>query len=218
MIALTHAPYAVERMTLEDIATVAAIEDTTFSLPWSATAFRYEIVNNRASEYCVLRYTPWQVPGESRGLAHRFRRVIERPALDRSIIGYGGQWVIIDEAHISTIAVAKPWRGRGLGELLLASMIERAAHRGAELVTLEVRVSNTVAQGLYKKYGFEIVGRRKRYYGDNGEDAHIMNAAPINTDAYRQRLRTLSADLCRRLDGAVVTPPEEDPGSDHADR
>jgi len=209
MITLRRAPYAVQRMTLDDIPSVAAIEDLTFSLPWSATAFRYEIVNNRASEYCVLRYTPWRIAQQPRRLVRHLRRVVDRPGLDRSIVGYGGQWVIIDEAHISTIAVAEAWRGRGLGELLLASMIERAATRGAELVTLEVRVGNAVAMGLYEKYGFEIVGRRKRYYGDNGEDAHIMTVEAIQAQAYQQRFLSLTAELCSRLDGAIGTPPSK---------
>jgi ribosomal-protein-alanine N-acetyltransferase len=199
--------YSLAPMTLDDIPTVAAIEDFTFALPWSATAFRYEILNNQASEYYVARYRPWHTEPPKPELLRRVRRAFERPPLDASLVGYGGLWIIIDEAHICTLAVTKPWRGRGLGELLLAKMIERAALRGAEMVTLEVRLSNRVAQSLYKKYGFEIVGRRKCYYSDNGEDAHIMTTPRITTSAYQARLRGLLAQLQETFLAAEKLPP-----------
>ena len=91
-----------------------------------------------------------------------------------AIIGYAGMWLIDGEAHISTIAVHPDFRSRGLGEVLLAGILSRGMFLDAEYSVLEVRVSNHSAINLYKKYEYEIVGRRKRYYRDNNEDALIM--------------------------------------------
>ena len=104
--------------------------------------------------------------------------------------------MIADEAHISTLAVAPAWRKRGLGELLLWSMLKQAASMGAFEATLEVRVSNHAAQNLYLKYGFERVDRRRHYYQDNGEDAWIMTVSDFDNDAYQARLKQLGQALC----------------------
>jgi ribosomal-protein-alanine N-acetyltransferase len=114
-------------------------------------------------------------------------------------MAYGGFWLVVDEAHISTIATAQQWRGRGLGELALLAMIERGLELGAHMVTLEVRVSNTIAQNLYRKYGFVITGERKRYYRDNGENAYIMTVDNANGPEYTHQLVTLRAALWMRL-------------------
>ena len=106
---------------------------------------------------------------------------------------------MVDEAHISTIATMREWRGRGIGELLLVAMIDEAQSLGAEKVTLEVRVSNLVAQNLYRKYGFKVEGRRRRYYSDNGEDALIMTTPPLYEEAYEQMLGKLKQSLLARL-------------------
>lgn len=108
-------------------------------------------------------------------------------------------WMFVDEAHVSTIASHPAWRGRGVGELLLLSLMREAERRAAIFVTLEVRVSNTVAQNLYLKYGFEEVGLRKRYYRDNGEDALIMTVQHFQRPEYKQRLADLEQTLRRRL-------------------
>jgi ribosomal-protein-alanine N-acetyltransferase len=115
------------------------------------------------------------------------------------VLGYGGFWMIAGEAHISTIAVASEWRRRGLGEFLLWSMLTRASAMGAFEATLEVRISNKVAQNLYHKYGFETVGRRRRYYQDNSEDALIMTVNSFNSEAYQERLGELGQALMARL-------------------
>jgi ribosomal-protein-alanine N-acetyltransferase len=103
------------------------------------------------------------------------------------------------EAHISTIAIRPDMRGRSFGELLLSSVLDDAAGRGSHVATLEVRVSNTPAQQLYLKYGFEKVGLRKAYYSDNNEDAFIMTTPPLNSGPYREKLAQLSAGLNERL-------------------
>ena len=115
------------------------------------------------------------------------------------VVGYGGIWLTVDEGHITTIATAPEVRGQGVGELVLNGLIDAARDLGASLLTLEVRVSNMVAQNLYLKYGFEAKGTRRRYYTDNNEDALIMWAGPITSPAYQQRLHELRMQLAERL-------------------
>lgn len=139
----------VRKMTLEDVDRILEIEHLSFTLPWSREAFQMELTSNHFAHYLV----------------------VERDGL---VIAYGGMWVIIDEAHITNIAVHPDFRGRRLGDRLMRELIARSLVHGAERMTLEVRVSNTVAQRLYEKLGFESHGIRKGYYTDNNEDAMIM--------------------------------------------
>ena len=105
------------------------------------------------------------------------RAALEAEPIDPTvppILGFAGMWILYDEAHITTIGVDPQHRGRGLGELLLVDLFAEALRRGASWLTLEVRVSNAAAQELYRKYGFDVQGTRRRYYSDNNEDAYIM--------------------------------------------
>ncbi len=178
--------FYVEPMRQSDVATVAAIERIIFTMPWSSNAFGYELRANPLSHYFVAR-TRSVKPG------------IDANGLDPSIIGYGGFWMMLDEAHICTLGVHPDWRRRGVGELLLSSMIEAAARLNANVVTLEVRVSNLPAQRLYEKYGFSTVGVRKGYYSDNQEDALIMTTEPIAEAAYQSRFNRLRRMLREQL-------------------
>ncbi|MDP4553588.1 ribosomal protein S18-alanine N-acetyltransferase [Alkalihalobacillus macyae] len=136
-------------MTVEDIEAVMRIEKATFPTPWSRTAFYNEVVINHFATYLLLE-------------------------VGEEVAGYCGVWVIIDEAHITNIALHPDYRGMKLGEALLKRAIDFAKSRGALKMTLEVRVSNTIAQNLYRKYGFEEGSIRKNYYTDNQEDALVM--------------------------------------------
>lgn len=136
-------------MLLEDIEQICEIEKEAFPTPWSAEAFYNELVNNHFAYYLVL---------ESNG----------------EILGYGGMWTIMDEAHVTNIAIRKSFQGMKLGEKLLSRLKDQAFTLGIRRMTLEVRVSNNVAKGLYEKLGFYSVGTRKGYYTDNHEDALIM--------------------------------------------
>ena len=107
------------------------------------------------------------------------------------IVGFVSTSFMHDEAHITSIGVRREYRGRGAGELLLIGAIEAAMERGSMVVTLEVRVSNNVAQSLYTKYGFAKVGIRKRYYTNNGEDASIMTTDEISSPEYQEMFRRL---------------------------
>jgi ribosomal-protein-alanine N-acetyltransferase len=120
-------------------------------------------------------------------------------------------WTAFDEAHVTTIAVDEPWRGRGLGELLLAALYDEAARRGANWLTLEVRVSNESAQALYRKWGFTVQGTRRRYYSDNNEDAYIMWSKAIGDPAYREQVVRLRRAVLERMPVPVVGFPDEPP-------
>lgn len=138
----------IRRMTDADVDAVAAIEAATFPTPWSRDAFASEMRNVAA------RYLVAELAGE--------------------VIGFAGAWIILDESHITNIAVLKDHRGHGYGRLLTAGLLQYLSNLGAAYVTLEVRKSNTVAQSLYESLGFVRLGVRKRYYEDNREDALIM--------------------------------------------
>jgi len=146
-------------MTLEDLPQIMQIEQDAFSIPWTKEAFENELTNNRLAHYMAL-----EVEGQ--------------------VIGYGGLWIIADEAHITNIAIHSTYRGRGLGKKLVQELVRTASFLGAKKMTLEVRVKNEVAQHVYKQFGFVEAGIRPKYYADNNEDALIMWAdiEPINDD------------------------------------
>lgn len=193
---------AISRMTLADIPAVMAIERESFPMPWPAEAYRHEIEAN-AKAYFVVAHTPLfaESPSNHRVKMNMFQwllarnrpsSVVGRPS---SVVGYAGMWNFADEAHIATIASHPQWRGRGVGEWLLIHLLREALRQNAFCATLEVRVSNVAAQCLYKKYGFEEVGRRKAYYNNNREDALIYTITNFRTAAFAQQLRELEAAL-----------------------
>ncbi|KPU43625.1 mycothiol acetyltransferase [Oxobacter pfennigii] len=137
------------RMDIDDIPEIMVIENLSFAVPWSAESFITEVQNNRAARYVVAKDTD-------------------------KVIGYGGMWIILDESHITNIAVHPDYRGKGIGNLILKAMIEMAKQENIIAMTLEVRRTNYIAQRLYEKYGFVSVGIRPKYYEDNNEDAIIM--------------------------------------------
>lgn len=196
-----HLPYIVEPLTLADIDQVMQIEQVAFTAPWSARAYRFEIADNEQSTMLAVR------PAQLR------RNWLERLRLPRRprLLGYAGFWLLVDDAHICTIAVHPEWRRRGLGELLLLSLLDRAAPLGARRASLEVRVSNRAAQRLYHKVGFETISRRRRYYADNNEDAYIMITPPFTEPGFETNLRRCRTRLCARLQGEEVERPETDP-------
>jgi ribosomal-protein-alanine N-acetyltransferase len=166
-------PIRFARMELADIPQVLGIDRQSFPLPWSEGAYRRELSENANSHFLVA-YLP-----SGAGPPERTWRGWLRREPPRVIVGYVGFWYVVDEAHISTLAVHPGFRGQGIGARLLVAMLGEAAALGARLVTLEVRVSNLAAQRLYRKFGFEEVGRRKGYYRDNAEDALLMTLAPL---------------------------------------
>ena len=202
--------YFLQPMREQDIPRVQEIERLCFSTPWSANTYRRELNNPESSRYLVARSSPtlppeevFQTPQRRGGL---FRSLLPTSMFNKPapinpypLVGYGGMWLMVDEAHITTIAVAPSLRGLGIGELLLNGLIDQAIELQAARLTLEVRLSNDAAQRLYLKYGFEPSGTRPRYYTDNGEDALIMWTGLITDTAYIQRLEDLRERLATRL-------------------
>ncbi|HUS69839.1 MAG TPA: ribosomal protein S18-alanine N-acetyltransferase [Anaerolineae bacterium] len=199
-------PYIVEPMLLGDIPQVVEIERVAFPSPWPARAYRYEVTQNRLAHYFVARTRVPENPEpgpakEEPGLLRRIHTWAQGGHPDsRPVVGYCGFWIAAREAHISTIAVDPKYRGQGVGQLLLVTAIEKALELDATLVSLEVRVSNLVAQNLYQKYGFEFVGRRPRYYSDNREDALIMTADHITSPTYQRMFDQRRRQLWTRLE------------------
>jgi ribosomal-protein-alanine N-acetyltransferase len=207
-------------MRIEHIPVVSAIEKKCFAQPWPQNAYRREIQSNKMAHYFVARKlepgsesepqpsTSTPASGDS-GLLGRLSRLFRggpdepaTPALDaelRSIVGYAGLWLMTDEAHITTIAVDPEYQGNGIGELLLLGLIERSVQIGAHWLTLEVRVTNRVAQALYEKYTFKEMGLRRRYYSDNGEDAIVMWTDPIESDTFQDAVRDNRERLAQKL-------------------
>jgi ribosomal-protein-alanine N-acetyltransferase len=203
--------YTVDRMTLADLTRVVEIERLAYPSPWPPSAYRQEL-ENRHAHYIVVRDLEIALPSstsqpevaESQRRPFPFSLLPARATVAPSresaaIIGFAGLWLMIDEAHITTIAVHPAHRGLRVGELLLNSLVGIAYEVGARRVTLEVRVSNTVAQNLYRKYGFETAGLRRHYYSDNDEDAYIMTTPDIHSEAYQQHFAKLRGDLMARL-------------------
>ena len=137
------------RMCIEDVDAVHSIELNTFPMPWKKEDFIKEMTSNVCARYLVAQ-------------------------IDGAVIGFAGAWIILDEGHITNIAIKEEFRGMGYGEKLTRSLLQYASNLGAAYLTLEVRKSNIRAQSLYSKLGFIKLGVRKKYYEDNGEDALLM--------------------------------------------
>jgi [ribosomal protein S18]-alanine N-acetyltransferase len=206
--------YVIDRMTLSDVPRVVEIERLAYPSTWPPSAYRKELQDNRWAHYIVLRdkalaaervTVPAREPEKPRRffplsfLPNRSVTTLHPPELS-SIIGFAGLWLMVDEAHITTIAMHPDHRRMGLGEFMLVSLIDIAYQIGAKWVTLEVRVSNYPAQNLYRKYGFREAGLRHRYYSDNNEDALIMWTDEINSPAYKHKFQELEAALMKKLE------------------
>ena len=202
-------PYRVQSMQLDDIDEVMAIEYRSFSSPWSVRAYRYELTANAYSQFVVVRQAMPATPAtEILGLLDRLLRSPPR-TVKPPVLGHGGFWLLVDEAHISTIAVAPEWRGMGLGELVLVGLLDRAIMVQAEVATLEVRMSNRVAQNLYQKYLFHTLGVRKGYYSGNQEDALVMTTDPLRSVAFRETFQRNREALAGSLKQKTQRPQSD---------
>lgn len=143
----------IRKMTLDDIPAVVEIDQQSFPVPWSERTYRLELTGNPSAHFTVAEL---EIRGETK------------------VVGYLGFWLIVDEAHISTIAVQPNVRRAGVGSKLLAAALRSAALKGADKVSLEVRESNEAAIAMYEGFGFEHHSRKPEYYRDNAEDALVM--------------------------------------------
>ena len=204
----------------QDIPFVEGIEKEAFPTLWPRTPIKRDMHNKRISYLVItdlnqnprvnhltntMEYkTP---PGENPNLYKRLSKTIQSKLFHQTPpsqtpfelpLGFVSIWFLSDDAHITAIAVSNSWRGHGLGELLMIGSIESAISRNSRVVTLEVRISNSIAISLYQKYGFKKIGIRKAYYNDNREDAVIMTTEPIRSLSYEHRFSALCNDYSQR--------------------
>jgi ribosomal-protein-alanine N-acetyltransferase len=149
---------------------VVRIEEECYPRPWSATLFLSEMAQRSSRRYTVATIGPL-------------------------VVGYCGLMVVGEDGHITTVTVDPAWHRRGIGTAMLLDQARAAPGRAVRHLTLEVRVSNTAAQVLYRRFGFAPVGVRPNYYTETGEDAIVMWARDVDTDAYAQRLSQLESQL-----------------------
>jgi ribosomal-protein-alanine N-acetyltransferase len=180
---------SLELMREADVNTVQEIEREIFSTPWPRNAYYRELASRASAHYVVLRQ----------------EGIVERPAgfrgadFDATILGYGGMWRMYDEAHVTTIGVRKDLQHHGYGRVIFAGLVQAAYDMGAKWVTLEVRTTNENAMKMYESFGFKVIGRRKGYYTDNGEDAIVMWSDSIHSPRFRRafeaNLQRIEADV-----------------------
>lgn len=231
---VSELPYSIEPMRLSDVSEVEVIERQSFSSPWSRRSYEYDLTQNALARYIVVRERPEGGGGEGaeaitpavpswigrlraalRSLAYSLGIVPSpAPAGDPEaesgpqppILGFAGLWLAVEEAHLVTIAVRPELRRRGLGELLLVSILDLACSMHVSTMLLEVRGSNAAARQLYEKYGFTVSRIRKGYYSDNGEDGVEMAAEGINKAPFQARLQRLKRLLVSRLIASAQAP------------
>lgn len=158
------------RMRRRHLRRVLAIEAKVYPRPWSAALFLSEIAQKSTRSYLVARHSG-------------------------DVVGYAGMMFAGFEAHVTNIAVDPAWHGHKIGTRLLLTLITEAMARGSESISLEVRVSNTVAQAMYEKFGFSVTGLRKGYYIETNEDALVMTVEGALSTNYRLRLQRIREAL-----------------------
>ena len=170
---------AIEPMREADVAEVQGIERAIFATPWPRNAYYRELASRSSAHYIVLR------------------REMEDGA--EEILGYGGMWRMYEEAHVTTIGVRHDVQRGGYGRVVFAALVQAAYDLGAKWMTLEVRTSNDGAQRMYEGFGFKVIGRRRGYYTDNGEDAIVMWSdsifSPRFRRAYEMNLERIQGDV-----------------------
>ena len=147
----------IRKMTVDDIPAVVDLDQKSFSLPWPERSFRFELTDNPASRCWVAE-------------------------VDGKVVGMIVVWLIVDEAHVATLATHPDYRRQGIGRRLLAHALRHIMQDGARSSFLEVRESNLAAQEMYRKFGYEVTGRRRRYYRDNDEDAILMSLDSLDAE------------------------------------
>jgi len=215
--------FTVRPMQKDDVPQVMAIDREAFPTQWPPPPFTRDL-NNRLVRYLVAvdrsggpdQGAEALASGERgnwQALLSRLRQWFTRESpvggsgQEETVAGYAAMWLMVDEAHLTSIAVRKTYRRMGVGELLLICMIDLAIKLKARVMTLETRVSNREAQALYRKYGFSRVGIRRRYYSDDGEDAVIMTTENLTSELYQARLRRLRQAYADRWVPASQTLP-----------
>lgn len=200
-------PITLRLMRRQDISQVTKIDREAFPNEWPPTNFTRELENKMA--HYIVAYETQEIQTQpdpevlekekSSGIFERLKNMFSRGQTSGDetseeeplILGYAGMWIMADEAHITSIASRKDWRHKGIGEIMLIHLIELARKHKARIITLEVRVSNQVAQNLYYKFGFDKLGVRKGYYLDNKEDAVIMSTEYIGSPSFEIKFKQM---------------------------
>jgi ribosomal-protein-alanine N-acetyltransferase len=210
----------------DDLDEIMPLERRCFADPWTRRMYLSDLTTNEAATYLTLRIADsrwplwvasgkWPRNAEDGGgqtadrtselsavgsqppaISHQPSAISYQPP---AILAYGGLWLLLDEAHIATVASHPDWRGCGLGQWLMLALLDAAMARGAATSTLEVRAGNLPAKRLYEKLGYEVAGVRKRYYRD-GEDGLIMTTPPLAEPAMQTRLAASRQDALHRLE------------------
>ena len=198
--------YIIRRMQDRDIPQVLEIDREAFPTQWphpSYTSFKQELRNRLACYMVIAKPRELGLTEQYSDNKNFWWRLLHLFDHDRffsedtitspkeHILGVAGFWIMVDEAHITTLAVRNICRRQGIGERLLIQILESAIQLDAKVVTLEVRVSNKQAQTLYEKHRFQKVGIRRAYYTDNGEDAVIMTTDPLTSGTFQSHFQSL---------------------------
>jgi ribosomal-protein-alanine N-acetyltransferase len=170
-------------MAVADLDAIMQLERACFKDPWTRHMYLVDLTENELATYLVVRLP---IPDLGSSIA------------EGQILAYGGFWLMADEAHIATIASHPDWRGCGLGLHLMLELLDAAIARGARCSTLEVRVNNSQARQLYEKLGYEVMGRRRRYYRD-GEDGLIMTTPPLDSREMRAILAAARQEALAKM-------------------
>ena len=199
--------YFVRKMQLGDVGQVTEIDREAFSTQWPPPNYKRELQNGLSHHVVVVDDAPSskQTAGvlerpKATGFwvnVARWFGMYHKPGSSSNqeeIVGFAGIWVIADEAHVTSIAVREKYRGQKIGAMLMVALFDLAVQQRAHSLTLEVRVSNKVAQNLYTKFGFKEVGLRKGYYTDNREDAMLMSTENVSEASFQERLAKLKRD------------------------
>jgi ribosomal-protein-alanine N-acetyltransferase len=203
--------HVVRPMKYEDIPQVAQIDKEAFPGEWvfrSQSAYKQDLANPSIRYVVVCRKKDVAEPAKQ--LIPKppwFKRLLGYEGLlnaPEPVVGFSGFWMMVGEAHIIAVGVRNGYRQLGIGEGLLIATIELAQMQNANIVTLEVRASNTIAQELYKKYGFRVTGRRLRYYSSDGEDAIIMSTDSITSPAFQASFERSREDHARRHPELII--------------
>ncbi len=205
--------YYVRSMRREDISQVNEIDRDAFAAQWPPPNYLREL-QNKLARHVVACDNALVIPApETRvypgrgiaGLTYRLRELFNngRPGDRQFVLGFAGIWVLADEAHITNIAVRSLYQRKGIGELLLISIIDLSATLKTRVVTLEVRTSNEAARNLYRKYGFSEAGVRHGYYTDNREDGLVMTTEDITSAAFSARLKRMKLAYARRYGASI---------------
>jgi ribosomal-protein-alanine N-acetyltransferase len=206
--------YSVRPMSADDIPQVSEIDREAFPTEWPPPSFKRELSSSMVrylvaldesrrivSDATAPKRSAWEslVVGIRHMLGRNDAPADVAAAQDAQlIVGYASIWMMVDESHLTSIAVRQSHQHQGIGEMLLIAIIKVSLQMKAQVVTLEVRASNCSAQALYAKYGFKSVGIRRRYYTDNSEDAVIMTTDKITSPAYQAKLRDMEAKYMER--------------------